>query len=362
MANIYRSLLLVIAGATQKELARQIKYLKVENEILRTRIPGRVYVTPKERRRLVKFAMGLSAKAIKHLVSIVHPETVLRWVRESRKECKPRQKANRGRRQTPEQLRRLIRKMARENDWGYTRIMGELKKLGIKPPSRNTVKNILKQSGFDPGPKRGEGTWDDFLKRHAHSLWQCDFLSRRVVTWKGFRQVFVLAFLHVETRRVILSPATFKHDAAWAEVQANVFVNQARADGLRVARIMHDRDKMFSIAFDATLNRKRVKILRSPFCSPNINAYVERFVQSIKQECLDHFIVFGTQHMDYLCGQYLEYYHTERPHQDKENELLLRPERASPADRDDAGLPMLREVRCRSRLGGLLNSYSRRAA
>ncbi len=248
MANIYRSLLVVIAGATQKELARQIKYLKVENEILRTRIPGSVYVTPKERRRLVKFALGLPAKAIKHLVSIVHPETVLRWVRESRKERKPGQKANRGRRRTPEQLRRLIRKMARENDWGYTRIMGEIKKLGIKPPSRNTVKNILKQSGFDPGPKRGEGTWDDFLKRHAHSLWQCDFLSRRVLTWKGFRQIFVLAFLHVETRRVILSPATYRPDAAWVEAQANMFVNQARVDGWRVARVMHDRDSMFSAA------------------------------------------------------------------------------------------------------------------
>lgn len=133
---------------------------------------------------------------------------------------------------------------------------------------------------------------------------------------------FVLAFLHVETRRVVLSPATYRPEAVWVETQANMFVDQARADGLRVATVMHDRDKMFSSAFDNALKRRRVKILRSPFRSPNMNAFVERFVQSIKQECLDHFTVFGTQHMDYLCREYLEYYHTERPHQGKENELL----------------------------------------
>jgi hypothetical protein len=79
--------------------------------------------------------------------------------------------------------------MAGENQWGYTRIIGELKKLGIKPPSKNTVKKILKAAGFEPGPKRGEGTWDDFLKQHAVSLWQCDFFSKRILTMKGIREV-----------------------------------------------------------------------------------------------------------------------------------------------------------------------------
>ena len=206
MKNIYQSLLLVIAGATQKELALQIKYLKVENEILRSRLPERVFVTPKERQRLVRFAKSLTATVIKQLVTIVHPGTLRRWIREERK-GRSEALTKRGRPKTPEELRKLIRKLARENDWGYTRIMGELKKLGITPPSKNTVKNILKESGLNPGPQRGEGTWDDFLTRHAASLWQCDFFSRRVLTTKGVRQAFVLAFLNVKTRRVILSPA-----------------------------------------------------------------------------------------------------------------------------------------------------------
>ncbi len=128
MTNIYRSLLLVIAGATHKELARQIKYLKVENEILRSRISGPVLVTDKERTRLTKFARNLAAKVLHQLVSIVHPNTFLKWVREERRTKDKRPSASPGRRRNPEELRRLIRKLARENNWGYTRIMGELKK------------------------------------------------------------------------------------------------------------------------------------------------------------------------------------------------------------------------------------------
>jgi len=93
-------------------------------------------------------------------------------------------------------MRELILKLARENEWGYTRIMGELKKLRITPPSRNTVKRILKKAGLEPGPKRGAGTWDEFLNRHAATLVQCDFLNKRIWTAQGLRDVFVLVFLH----------------------------------------------------------------------------------------------------------------------------------------------------------------------
>ena len=359
MKNIYHSLLVVIAEATQKELARQIKYLKVENEILRSKLPARITVTPKERQRLVKFAGKLTAKMLEGLVSIVHPGTVLRWVREERK-SKDKPPAKVGRPKTPEELRKLIRKLARENDWGYTRIMGELKKLGITPPSKNTVKNILKAAGLDPGPQRGEGTWDEFLTRHAASLLQCDFFSRKVMTTKGIRQAFVLAFLNVKTRRVILSPATYKPDAEWVEEQAEAFVEQARGAGLPVARLMRDNDSSFSTVFDEALRRKHVKIVKTQFRSPNMNAFVERFVQSIQQECLDHFVVFGTQHMDVLCREFLEYYHTERPHQGRENELLVQETPKNPVSNSD--VLRLSDLSCSSRLGGLLKSYSRKAA
>jgi len=151
------------------------------------------------------------------------PQTFLRWLREERN-AKPQK---RGRRPTAEALRKLILRLARENDWGYTRILGELKKLGIHPPSRNTVKNILKKGGLEPGPRRGAGTWDEFLMRHANTLVQCDFLNKRIWSAKGLRDVFVLVFLHVGTRRVFVTPATTRPDEAWVREQTEAYLGHA---------------------------------------------------------------------------------------------------------------------------------------
>lgn len=366
MTNVFQSLLLVIAGSTQKELARQIKYLKVENQILRSKLPKRITVTLKERNRLIKFAQKLTGKMLRQLATIVAPSTILGWIRAEKKQ-KPK-KRKRGRPTTPEQIRELILRMARENQWGYTRIMGELKKLGIKPPSRNTVKNILKAAGLDPGPRRGEGAWDEFLKQHAASLWQCDFFSKRILTLKGIRDVFVLAFLHVETRRVVLSPATFHPDEAWVVEQALAFVKNAREQGLRVRMLQRDRDTKFTATFDAELKRSRVKIIKNAFRTPVLNVFVERFIQTIKQECLDRLIVFGSGHMDSICAEFLAHYHTERPHQGEgiDNEILCRPKRRgrprTKRDNLEDEIVPLSDVRCHQRLGGLLKSYCRKAA
>jgi putative transposase len=304
MASLYRSLLLVIACATQKDLARQIRYLKVENDILRGKLPARITITSSERQRLLKFGAKLG-KAIRQLVTIVTPDTFLRWLRE---EKRGRQRpARRGRRRTPEQIRQLIIRMARENDWGYTRIVGELKKLGILSVSKTTVRNILQTKGLDPCPKRAGSTWDEFLTRHAASLWQCDFLSQKVLTVQGIREAFVLAFLHVETRRVILSPATLHPEQAWVTQQAESFADQARASGLRVRFVQHDQDSKFTSEFDKVLKRHRIKGVRSPKCAPNCQAFVERFLGSIRREVLNHFVFFGTRHLDSVASCWLEH-------------------------------------------------------
>jgi putative transposase len=313
--NVYTSLLLVLAGASNKELARQVKYLKVENEILRSKLGKRVVVTPSERTRLIRFASKIATKVLSHIVSIVHPETVIRWVREDRwRGPKKKYAIRKGRPPTPEALCKLILKMAKENDWGYTRIMGELKKMGVRCPSRNTVKKILQGAGLDPGPPKGEGSWDEFIKRHAASLWQCDFFSRRIVTPTGIRQALVFAFIHVQTRRVFLSPATLNHTPAWIAEQAEIIVDRARSHGLKVAQITRDNDGAYRKNFDDVMKKQNVGVVNTSFWAPNMNAYVERFIQTIQQECTDHFVICGTKHFDYLCKEYLEHYHTERPH------------------------------------------------
>ncbi len=176
-------------------------------------------------------------------------------------------------------------KFAKENDWGYTRILGELKKLAIHSVTRNTVKNILKANGYDPGPRRGVGTWDEFRKIHAVTLWQCDFLSKRVLTPKGFRHLFVLVFLHVESRRVFIPPATYNPNQAWIVRQAEAFADHVQKEGLEADIVMHDRDTKFTKAFDETLKSHKLRPHRSVFRSPNTVAYVERFIQTLQQEC-----------------------------------------------------------------------------
>ncbi len=148
--------------------------------------------------------------------------------------------------------------------------------------------------------------------------------------------------------------------------QAESFVARARNQGLPVRLVQHDGDTKFTKAFRAKLKSARVKPMRTAFRSPNTNAFVERFIKSISQECLDRFIVFGEKQLDHLCSEYLAHYHAERPHQSLDNELLNQPkQRGRPRTKrgkiEDEIVP-LGEVRCRSRLGGLLKSYSRRVA
>ena len=364
MRNIYRPLLLLIAGATQKELARHVRYLKIENQILRGKLGPVVRVTPQERNRLVRYAARLGG-ALDHLCTIVHPATVRRWIRESR----PRKlaKSKGGRRRTADQIRRLILKLARENDWGYTRILGELKKLGIASVSRNTVKNILKENGLDPGPKRGLGTWDEFLKLHAATLWQCDYFSKKVLTVKGYRDAFVLVFLHVGTRRAFVSPASFNPNRDWAQQQAKAFVTHVKQTGLPAKIVMRDLDGKFTAPFDAALRVARLLVRKTAPQSPNTQAFVERFIQTLQQECLDHFVPIGLKHLDHLLAEIVAHYHEERPHQALDNGLLAplpksKSRRKAIAKPPDETTLALSEVRCKRRLGGLLKHYYRQAA
>lgn len=354
MKNLYQSLLLLIAGSTQQELARQVRYLKVENEILRSKLPKRVQVTDKEKNRLAKFAAKLGP-ALKELVSICHPDTLRRWIRERGKAVN-KKPITRGRPKTAQEIRELVVKLARENDWGYTRILGELRKLGIQSISRNTVKNILKEHGLDPGLKRGEGTWDEFLKIHAKTLWQCDFLSKKVLTMKGFRDIYILVFLHVATRRVFITPSTFHPNEQWVKQQAVDFLDHAKEHGLDVKILMHDRDTKFTASFDAIFDKSSREAKETAFRSPNTNAYVERYIQTLQQEVLDHFIVFGASHMDHLVAEAVEYYHEERPHQSMNNDTLIA--RKQQAIEDDIDTD---KIQCKERLGGILKHYSRAA-
>jgi putative transposase len=335
--------------------------LKTDNRILRSRLPDRIIVTEREKNRLVRFAKNLGS-ALNELATIVHPGTIRRWIRESVKKKSARQNKG-GRPKTAEQIEKLILKLAKETGWGYTRILGELKKFGLQSVSKNTVKNILKRNGYDTGPQRGPGTWDEFLKRHAKTLWQCDFFSKKVVSQTGLRDLFVLVFLHVETRRVYITPSTYKPDERWMIEQAEAFIAHTKHEKLSCEILMHDNDGKYSQPFLEVFKNKKIKQQRTAIRSPNTVAFVERVIQTIQQEVLDHFIVFGHAHMDVLCREFEAHYHLERPHQGLDNELIKKP--PSRKRKKSGGKPemiRLSDIRCQERLGGLLKSYTRKAA
>ena len=196
MPNLFRRLLSTLAGSGRDDLRRRIQFLKAENEGLRSRICGPIRVTSAERSRLVRLGIPLG-KAIATLVSIVMPETFLKWMRNASKRPKRKYAARKpGRPRTPEQIRKIVLRIARETGFGYVRILGKLMKLGIGGVSRSTVVNILKQAGLPTGPSRDERTWDQFLKAHAKTLWACDFLTLRVLSAKGLKFAFALVFVH----------------------------------------------------------------------------------------------------------------------------------------------------------------------
>ena len=345
-------LLFFVAQATQRELAEQIQYLKAENEILRARLPKQLRTTREEREKLLKFGLPLGT-AIQGLISIVHPATFKRWARE---DVKQKGKPPRSTRRTPEQVAALIVRLARETGWGYTRIIGELRKLGIRKISRGTVKNILDANGIEPAPKRPVSSWKAFIQRHADTLWACDFFTQDVWTPLGRRRYHILAMIHIGSRRVKVLGITDRADGRWMAERARELVAFFRGQDQPPTLFMHDRDRRFlGRAFDGVLKAAGIPAQPLSPASPNLNAHMERWIGSIKQECLDHFLIFGHRHLRYLIDEYVAYYNTVRPHQGIGNETIRKLRLVGRGD-EPVG-----KVECETWLGGVLKHYRRAA-
>jgi len=349
---LFHSLVTLLATATDSQLRRYIQFLREENAILRARIPGEIHTRPAERERLLKFGLPLG-RAIEELITIVSAFTFYRWRREASR-GKSRKPRSHGKSQV---LRDLAVKIARDTGFGYTKILGELRRLGISRICRQTVKNILKEEKIEPSPKRSKGTWDQFLTSHSETLWACDFFTKRAITARGIVDLYVLVFMHLETREVICTKSTRQPNSPWVTEQARMFVEQTQSRAHRPSHLVHDRDTKFSAEFREAMKVAGVECKKLPVRSPNLNARVERFVPTIKQEVLDSFIVLGRGHLDYLVRVFQGHYNKSRPHSHRGHKPPC----------DQAEVPEwatinLEEVVCRTELGGVINSMHRRAA
>ena len=339
---VFQEFLALLGKMVRSDLVRQIEYLKVENQILRSKIGKRVTTTASEKRRLIKFGLPLKGD-IKDIISIVSYSTFRRWVNGGISSKTP--KIGRPKKTTQEIIDLVVR-LARENNWGYGRIMGELKKLNITSLSRNTVKNILKKNGIDPVPKRAEDTWDAFIKRHFETLWACDFFTKTVWTALGPKVFHALFFINIRTRKVHIAGITPHPNKEWV-------VNQAKSISFlfqdsKSKLIIRDCDTKYSNEFDEIFKEFNAKVKRIPYRSPNLNPYAEGWVGTIKRECLDHFFVFGESHFKYLVKEYVKYYNTKRPHSSMNNMPLEYKSKNANG-----------RIKCESGLGGLIRHYYR---
>lgn len=282
---------------------------------------------------------------------MVRPETLLRWHRElvRRKWTFPKT-GQPGRPPIDHAVRDLIVRLGRENPrWGYQRIRGELRKLGIGI-SATTVRSILRRAGLDPAPRRGGPTWTEFLRSQAAGILGTDFLTVETIV---LRTLYVLFFIELSTRRVHLAGVTGHPDSAWVTQQARNLAVEERLSGVRF--LVRDRDAKFPGSFDAVLRAEGVRVIRTPVRAPRANAFAERFVRTVRRECLDHVLIHGPRHLEQVLGACVEHYVDERPHRGLG---LAVPAGIRPAQVPGA-TPTL--VERRDVLGGLIHEYRRAA-
>ena len=352
-----RFLLLVFAGWVNREQQAAIDYLREENAVLREQLGGRhIRFTDAQRRRLAVRGRALSRKLLGSVAGIVTPDTILRWYRELiAKKYDGTAKRGPGRPKTKRDIAELVLWMAKDNPrWGYTRIRGALFELG-HDIGRNTIKRILLEHGLEPAPERGKQMpWSTFLKAHWEGIAAADFLTVEVMTLFGLVRHCVFFVIKLETRRVEIAGIKADPHGEWM-MQVGRNLTDAVDGFLRDTRhLILDRDPLYTAAFRQLLEDSGCKVLRLPARSPNLNAYAERFVLSIKSECLSRIVPLGENHLRHAVMEYVDHYHGERTHQGLGNHLI-EPENIDVAAGNG---PVLR----RQRLGGLLNFYYRDAA
>jgi putative transposase len=340
-------------------LARQqegfIEYLKAEHRMLKARLGRRrIVFTDAERRLLARHAKAVGRKKLFELDPIVSPDTLLRWHRQLIALKWTFLRRGPGRPRVMETIQGLVVRMASENPrWGYTRIQGAFSNLGHKV-ARGTIANILWREGIEPAPTRGKRTpWSVFLKAHWRTLVAADFLTVEVWKLRGLITHYILFFIELPTRAVRIAGITTNPTEGWMLQLARNAADAADGILLGKSHLIVDRDAKYSTDWRSFVERQGVKVIRLPPRSPNLNAYAERFVRSIKDECLHRLIFIGEASLRRAVREFMVHYHAERNHQGLGNRLI-RVEQPSIASDE----PVERRIR----LGGMLRFYQRAAA
>jgi putative transposase len=283
----------------------------------------------------------------------VRPETLLRWHRRLVAGAWTYPHRRIGRPRLDQELQQLIIRLARENPtWGYQRIMGELLRLDVQV-SATAIRTTLRRHGLDPAPRRAATSWRAFLRRQAAGIVACDFLTVDTVR---LRRLYVLFFIEHQTRRVHLAGVTANPDGAWVTQQARNLLLVLGEQGRRVPFLLRDRDAKFARSFDDVFRSEGGKVLLTPVRAPKANAYAERWIRTVRAECLDWLLVVGRGHLERILRVYAEHYNAHRPHR----ALQMKPP-LHQAGLTATGQDQPARVQRRDLLGGLIHEYRRAA-
>ncbi len=341
----------LLAMLARGEAAKDLEILVLRHQlgVLRRQLP-RPRFEPTDRALLAAISRVLPRA--RWACFLVRPETLLRWHRRLVAGAWTYPHHQTGRPALDADVQHLIVHLARENPrWGYQRIKGELLRLGVHV-SATAIRSMLRRHGLDPAPRRVAVTWRAFLRQQAAGIIACDFFTVDTV-W--LRRLYVLFFIELDTRRVHLAGVTAHPDGAWVAQQAR---NLLLMLGDRRPRfLIRDRDAKFTRAFDDVFSSEGTEALVTPAQAPNANAYAERWIRTVRAECLDWLLISGRGHLEQVLRAYVEHYNTHRPHR----ALGLDPP-DPPTDLSVVRDGQARRVHRRDLLGGLLHEYHRQAA
>ncbi|MHB8629604.1 MAG: integrase core domain-containing protein [Aggregatilineales bacterium] len=339
--------ILAAAGVAANEKDLEIALLRQQLRILE-RKTNHTRLSRPEKLMLVALADKLKDKSkqfrdrMSECVLLVKPDTLLRWHRDLvRGKWTFKRSPVGGRPGLDAEVEALIVRLARENPrMGYDKIQGELLKLGYELDP-TTVRNVMRRHHLPPAPQRGRSSWRTFLKHYRQQMLACDFFTIETIR---LQTIYVLFFIEMDSRRVHLAGCTAAPDSGWVSQQARNLVWQ-RADTPHTMRfLIHDHDTKFSAAFDNIFVAEGVEIVRTPVQAPKANAVAERWVRSVREECLDQLLILSERHLRRVLTEYVSYYNAARPHQGLGQQAPI------PHGPSRAGT-----IHCRDVLGGIIH-------
>jgi transposase len=342
-------LLAILArGDAAKDL--EILVLRHQLTVLRRQLP-RPRLEPTDRALLAAVSRVLPRD--RWSCFFVTPDTLRRWHRRLVAGAWTYPHRGHGRPPLDDAVQQLIIRLDTENPrWGYQRLKGELLRLGVHV-SATAIRSTLRRHGLDPAPRRTTTTWQTFLREQAAGILACDFFTVDTI-W--LRRLYVLFFIELDTRRVHLAGMTGNPDGAWVTQQARNLLLALEERGRRVRFLLRDRDAKFCRTFDDVFRTEGTEVLLTPVQAPNANAYAERWIRTVRAECLDWLLIVGRGHLDRVLRVYVAHYNRHRPHRALE---LKAPDPSADFTTLTEAWPG--RMHRRDLLGGLLHEYRRAA-